>query len=92
MAAGDNIRKNTEEQKLFNEAIFEGKMAYREYEDIFKSIQTELGKKNNLIKDANNSYQQLISASSKLKLGDKFIININVYYFFIFYFQETNKK
>ena len=76
MAAGDNIRKNTEEQKLFNEAIFEGKMAYREYEDIFKSIQTELGKKNNLIKDANNSYQQLISASSKLKLGEEDITRL----------------
>ena len=76
MALGDNIRKNTQEQKKFNEAISEGAMAYREYEDLFKSIQGELGKKVSQVRDATKSYDQLVSSTSQLKLNEEEITRL----------------
>lgn len=83
MALGDNIKKNTQEQKKFtgavnesNKAINEGLLAYREYEDLFRSIQAELGKKTNQIKNATKSYDQLISATSQLKLNEEEITRL----------------
>ncbi len=77
MALGDNIKRNTQEQKTFNEAINEGKLAYREYEDLFRSIQSELGKKTDQIKNATKSYDQLISATSQLKLNEEEITRLS---------------
>ena len=84
MAVGDNIKKNIQEQKKFNEtvndgnkAINEGVLAYREYEDLFRSIQGELGKKTNQIKNATKSYDQLISATSQLKLNEEEITRLS---------------
>lgn len=77
MALGDNIKRNTQEQKTFNEAINEGALAYREYEDLFRSIQAELGKKTDQIKNATKSYDQLISATSQLKLNEEEITRLS---------------
>lgn len=77
MALGDNIKRNTQEQKTFNEAISEGALAYREYEDLFRSIQAELGKKTDQIKNATKSYDQLISATSQLKLNEEEITRLS---------------
>ena len=77
MALGDNIKRNTQEQKTFNEAINEGALAYREYEDLFKSIQGELGKKVSAVKDASKSYDQLVSATSQLKLNEEEITRLS---------------
>ena len=74
---GDNIKQNTQNQKKFNEAISEGAMAYREYEDLFKSIQGELGKKVSAVKDATKSYDQLVSATSQLKLNEEEITRLS---------------
>lgn len=63
---GDNIRKNTEEQKKFNEAASEGLNSFRDYTDILKSINEELGKQYSTSRQARNEYDSLISISQKL--------------------------
>ena len=66
MGVGDNIRKNTEEQKKFNQAAQEGVYTYREYTDILKSINEELGAQYNTTKEARNEYNSLINISKQL--------------------------
>jgi|TARA_B100001778_G_scaffold332607_1_gene339265 hypothetical protein len=66
MGVGDNIKKNTEAQKQFNQAAEEGLYTYREYTDILKSINEELGAQYSTTKEARGEYNQLIKSAQTL--------------------------
>jgi biotin operon repressor len=68
-----------DKQKEFNKAAEEGNTTFREYSDILKSINEELGKKVSKVKDASSEYNSLTQIANKfiqqeegiLRLSDK---------------------
>ena len=66
MPAGNNINKNIQQQKTFNQAIQAGADTFRGYGDILKEINAEIGKKYSTTKEVTKEYNSLISINAKL--------------------------
>ena len=66
MAIGDELDKNIGKAKSFNQEIERGKDSFRDYTDILKSINEELGANYSTQKDARKEYDSLISLSKQL--------------------------
>ena len=66
MGMKDDINKNTAAQKEFNSTVQDGQESFREYGDILKSINAELGRNYSTTKDARSEYDSLVSITQKL--------------------------
>jgi len=76
MGLGDNIKNNTENQKNFNQSIKDGEESYRDYGDILKAINAELGKNYSTSKSVRKEYDGLISITSKLAAQEEGIVRL----------------
>ena len=76
MGLNDDIKKNTAAQNEFNDAAQAGQESFRDYTDILKSINSELGRSYSTTKDARSEYDSLVSISKKLSSQEEGLVRL----------------